>query len=239
MDLLFKYTSEVTLTRALKLLQNNEHEQFKNQIARKMRGLLILKDTIAKQKGHSKLEIYSGAKMICRCCDANPRRLIRLFKILLADIPDIEENKLKTPILSKKKQSEILLRFSTSILERSQSEEKIGPSLYQIMSIIGNYMHDYIHNQKLETEQISSIEVTYTIPDLYWEIIEKAVAYGLLCPNIKADKTEILPYKSGVYRIAYVLCPYFKLLPRKGTSRSLMSILSKYEPQQLNIFNSN
>ena len=60
-----------------------------------------------------------------------------------------------------------------------------------------------------------------------WNLIERAVDNGLLYPNIKWNNFKIMPIKSGEFRLAYVLTPYFKLLPRRGDTRSLNTILNQ------------
>jgi hypothetical protein len=227
MQLFYKHTSEKTLVRGINLIQKNKLEQFDHQIGRKMKGLLYLKEIILETKGAKKITIYSGTKMVVRCSDANPRKLIRLFKFLLNEIPNIDRRKISLPILTPTIQSETLLKFSESALKRVQSEEKIGPELFNLINIIGNFMSESIHKEKINTEQISSISIPSDIPDHLWNIIERAVDNGLLYPNIKWNNSKIMPIKSGEFRLAYVLVPYFKLLPRRGDCRSLNSILNK------------
>ncbi len=241
MQLFYKFTSEKTLVRGLNLIQENKKIQFDDQIGRKMKGLLYLKDAVLNTKGAKKLTIYSGTKMMVRCIDTNPRKLIRLFKFLLNRIPKISNKKLSYPILTPTIQTEILHAFSESALKRVQSEEKIGPELFDIINTIGHFMSDSIHKEKINTEQISSISIPSDISGHLWNIIERAVDNGLLYPNIKWNNSKIMPIKSGEFRLAYVLTPYFKLLPRRGDSRSLSTILRKREtnsesPQQQKLF---
>jgi hypothetical protein len=112
-------------------------------------------------------------------------------------------------------------------LIRVQSEEKIGPELYHLIKKLGNVMKDSIHDGKICTEQSSSITIHSDISDKLWGLIERAVDNGLLYPNFKRKDSNILPIKSGEFRLAYVLSPYFRLLPRRGDSRSLATLIGK------------
>ncbi len=221
MELFYKYADDKTINRAESLLSRQEYKAFNNQIGRKMRGLLYLRDNIANAQGRTKVDVYSGARMVVQCSDGNPRKLIRLFKLLLEANEDknISKSSLMLPM---RKQSDILIGFSTSTLLRIQSEEKIGPSLYALLLKVGGIMHDKIHKAKLSTEQTYSIRIENDIDDETWLMIQKAVDNGLLYPKASSD---IFLYKQGTFRLAYVLCPFFKLLPRKGRSINLNAIL--------------
>jgi hypothetical protein len=227
MQLFYNYTSEKTLARGLQLIYKNKKEDFNNQIGRKMKGILYLKDAVMKTRGAKKLDVYSGTKMVIRCSDANPRKLIRIFKFLLNVIPTIEKKKLSFPMITTTRQSEVLFEFSESALKRVQSEEKIGPDLYNLMNKLGMFMSNSIHGDKINTEQISSITISPDISEQQWILIERAVDNGLLYPNTRWNNSKIMPNKSGEFRLAYVLAPYFRILPRRGDSRKLNTILIK------------
>lgn len=233
MRLFKKYASEPTLKRGFSKINNGELTDFDDQIGRKMKGMLYLKDAVVNSKGAKQLDIYSGTKMMIRCSDANPRKLIRLFKALLNKIPNIPLRKMEIPILTSVIQTQILLQFSDSALKRVQSEEKIGPKLYELINTIGNFMSDSIHKDKINTEQISSIKMPNDINDDLWNLIERAVDNGLIYPNIKRGGSTIMPFKNGEFYLAYALTPNFRLLPRKGVSRNLRSIL-KGEEEHIN-----
>jgi hypothetical protein len=228
MRLFYKYTSDKTLCRGIELINNNRNADFDDQIGRKMKGLLYLKEAVAEASGAKKLTVYSGTRMVVRCSDANPRKLIRLFKFLLNKIPfHIDKRKRKYPLLTPAIQTEVLLEFSESSLKRVQSEEKIGPELYSMINRIGTFMKNSLHSGKINTEQISTISIHSDIGDNWWNLIERAVDNGLLYPNIKWNNAKIMPIKSGEFKLAYVLAPYFKLLPRRGDSRNLKTMLEK------------
>jgi hypothetical protein len=97
------------------------------------------------------------------------------------------------------------------------------------MITLGKYMERSIHSKKIDTEQIASIDIPKDISEHLWRIITKAVENCLLYPSTREFDPDLLPNKSGTFRLAYILSPYFNLLPRKGTSRSLHNMLKNID----------
>ena len=219
--LLRKYASEITLNRAEKLL--NYPNKFSDQIARKIHSALLLRDAIQSKRGHEEITLYSGVSLVVRCGDANPRRLITIFNNLLMEIPSSKYNKHH---LSPRTQSKVLITFSTTTLETIQSEEKYGHELYDFIRDIGDYMNKSLYTQPLSTDQISSIVIDKTISDTQWNLVKAAVGLGLLFPNISTANPNQLPERHGVFRLAYVLAPHFRLLPRKGKPVRISTIIN-------------
>ena len=230
MGLLEKYASESTLKKAKSLLGT---KKFGNQISRKMHGALILRELKDNLAGNMGSDAYGGASMVARCGDANPRRLIRIFnKMILVKWKVINDGSIfrdGTDLrIPQDIQTAALESISSTTLSRTKSEPKIGNKLYDFIVDIGNYMHNHLHNQKLSTDQISSIEIDSRISDDDWENIKCAVGLGLLYPNVKQNKRDELPFKSGSFRLSYILAPYFFLLPRRGKPHKL-STIKKYK----------
>src|SRR5205814_819270 len=73
MQLLTTYASEKTWARATRL---HGTKCFMDEIGRKIHGALLLRQKVAAVHGHHELDAYSGATMVMRCGDANPRRVI-------------------------------------------------------------------------------------------------------------------------------------------------------------------
>ena len=143
MKLLKKLGSSVTVNRAEELLRPPE---FKPTISRKIHGALLLRESFDELKGRAELAIYSGAKMVVRCGDANPRRLIRIFNglILEAKRSMVHQDQM-LPRLSQRAQTRVLRKLSTSYLERVQSEPEVGKQLYDFPKNIGFYMQVEFH----------------------------------------------------------------------------------------------
>jgi len=222
LQLLKKHANDKTVQRADRLAHSAL--QFRDQIARKIHGALLLKEAIQSHKGHEDLDIYSGDSMAIRCGDANPRRLIRIFNSFLLEAKRPDNTVAKK--LSKNTQTRILMAFSTSTLTRIQSEPECGTELYKFLSVIGTYMNRSLHRAQLGTDQVLSFSIDGSISPDHWKLIQRAVGLGLLFPNVSAKNPDHMPEKEGTFHLAYVLSPHFQLLPRRGKSRSLISILS-------------
>lgn len=217
MSLLKRYANVKTQERATRLAGT---AQFKDQIARKMHGALLLRDAVENIKGRLELNVYSGVKMAIHCSDANPRRLIRIFNLFISEA----SKNTKSRSIQPGRQTTLLTAFSRSALSRVQSEPQYGPDLYKFLSTVGDFMRQGLHENLLGTDQISSIEIDKPITDHEWEVIKNAVGLGLLFPNINLNSGDQMPERIGTFRLAYVLAPNFKILPRKGKSVPLSRI---------------
>jgi hypothetical protein len=228
MALLRKHASQETKERAEGLGIGTP--RFMDQIGRKIRPALLLKDRVLSQRGHTELDVYSGATMTIRIGDANPRRLIRLFNSLLLEVPSSAISQpQKTPLLSKKQQTRILIRFSSGTLSRVQSEPEVGRELYEFIRRVGEYMHHSLYEKPVTTDQVSSFRLTSSVEQMYWPLIQHAVALGLLYPNLNTNHPDQLPQKSGTFHLAYVLAPLFRILPRRGKALGLQAVIRRSE----------
>jgi hypothetical protein len=227
MRLLEKYTNRATTIRAKRLLQEDP-DGFKDEISRKIHGALLLREAVEAQVGNRKLDIYSGVEMAIKCGDSNPRRLVRIFNSFLMHLPQ-EGGFNKKPFLSPAKQTQLLLEFSSHALKSSQTLPVCGPRLFQVLKAIGTYMHDFLHKMPLATDIVFSIEIDKDITEPDWTVVERAVQSGYLFPIRNNANPDILPHKEGVFYLAYVLSPYFRLLPRHGHARKYSAVLD-YQP---------
>jgi hypothetical protein len=219
-----KYGNPQTVTRAERLIERPS--DFKDQISRKLRGALFLRDVLEKQRGREELDVYSGATMAIRCGDGNPRRLIRIFNSLLLKVNWAERSgRRKTLLLTAKEQTRILTAVSQSVLTRTQSEPELGPRLFTLLNAIGDFMAFHLSERLLGSDQISSIEIDHNVSDEEWTAVKRAVGLGLLYPNINANNSDEMPDRQGKFRLGYILAPYFRILPRRGKSRPLSSII--------------
>lgn len=218
MTLLKRYANSKTQERADRIANTSK---FKDQISRKMHGVLLLREAVEKTKGRAELDVYSGIKMVISCSDGNPRRLIRIFNSFVLEAT--KEGHFHP--INKRRQTYLLTKFSISSLNRVQSEPVYGQDLFKFLSDIGNFMNLKLHGDYLGTDQISSIEINKPVTDREWYVIKLAVGLGLLYPNINANSGDQMPDRSGIFRLAYVLSPHFKLLPRRGKSVSLNKII--------------
>jgi len=225
--LLREYADDATLERADRL----EPRAFRDQIGRKMRGALILRDAVSHLAGREEIDSYSGENMVIRCSDGNPRRLITLFNALLREMPIEDVAKRRRPSrLRGKAQTRVLRRIATSTLNRVQSEQTHGPGLHRLLVQIGEYMQAQLHKEKLATDQVSSVSIDSGVGASIRDLIKAAVSLGLLYPNLGRQDSDDIPRLDGVFHLGYVLAPHFDLLPRRGKARSLGLMLRKVFP---------
>tara|TARA_R110002051_G_C8738645_1_gene498764 strand:- start:1035 stop:2867 length:1833 start_codon:yes stop_codon:yes gene_type:complete len=239
--LFLKHTGEPTLSRGTNYLKEGSIKKFGDQIGRKMRGLLVLKDEYQKLTGNTNMKIYSGAKTVVGSGDSNPRKLLEIFNEMMKAYEDSQlfknhEKNIKVVIEKDSEykflipsylQNFVLVSIAERELSKSRIEKNIGTGLYDLINEIGDFMKSYIHDKLLTTEQISSIEINSNIDEVTWEVIKRAVQKGLLYPNRNVHNPDEMPYKEGVFHLAFVLSPKFILLPRRGVSRKLGSMISK------------
>ncbi len=221
-ELLRKHADEQTIARADRLVPNPS--EFRNQISRKMHGAIQLREAIQRTTGRDELKVYSGASMIVRCGDANPRRLIRIINSFLVEERWRDGRRIKS--ITQANQTRNLIAFSTTTLSRIQSEPEVGPELFTFIERVGSFMRDSLHNRPISTDQISSFIVDASVSSEHWKLIERAVGLGLLFPNTGQSNPDQMPIRSGTFHLAYVLAPHFRILPRRGRARSLTWILA-------------
>jgi hypothetical protein len=236
LSLFDQHSNAKTREKGRELLRNKQIKKFGDEIGRKMRGLLILKDYELSIKGKQKVELYSGAKTVVNVADANPRKLLGIFNSMLIRVENSLEFKQKQnkffhpfaddPIISAADQNYVLASIADRELNRYRIEKNFGGSLYEFIVGLGEYMHDQIHKSLINTEQISSVEYMATNEEFTWKIIERAVQKGLIYPNINVNNPDEMPYKEGIFHLAFIFAPKFKLLPRKGDSKNLSSIMT-------------
>lgn len=230
LDLIEIHCNEATFTRAKRLF-SDDTDRFNNEIARKLRGILLLRDEYHNRIGSSNTPLYSGTSIISRCSDGNPRRLFRLFNHLL------NGDKTSTKI-TPETQSKRLKSFSYSELEVIKFE-KGGKSAFSFVQTIGFYFKERTLEQKLGSDLPQAITIKGSINDVYWEAIKSAVDLGLMYPVVKKDTNHknLFPSKEGDFCLAGCLAPHFNLFPRVGKAIDIVSILNpKMEDEQLRLF---
>lgn len=237
--LFLKYMNSNYCNRGIELLLTHQSQRFGNQFGRKVRGILLLKDYFQNISGKQNLDIYSGAKTVIAVGDCNPRKLIKIFNEMLIaadkeygdginNIEGVVNKKLPWPLIKASIQHKILATIAEQELNRYKIEKDFGNSLYAFMDSIGQYMSSVIHGKdiKLTTEQVSSVEITLAHDEKYWELIKRAVQKGLLYPNVNYGNPDDMPIREGVFHLAFILSPKFRLLPRRGDAKKIDKILN-------------
>lgn len=223
------YSSDTTKKKGIELLKNKKTKEFGDQFGRKMKSILFLKDYEEKHKGKQNYDLYSGAKAVVNIGDCNPRKLIKIFNEMLQKMDirgGISVNKrVSVPIIPYTVQSLVLATVADQELNRYKIEKNFGPGLYDFIYTVGKYMHNSIHESLVNTEQVSSIEINNSNENIHWKVVERAVQKGLLYPNINGNNPDDMPYLEGVFHLAFILSPKFKLLPRKGDARNIVTMI--------------
>ena len=216
-----EYCDTQTIERAERLVSENK-QLFESSVVRKLRGVLILKDSFQRYKGNASPLIYSGYSLVVRCADGNPRRLLRIFNYLFSK--NIETDVELKP-LSSNEQGSKLKEFSYSELD-SLNLEIEGKKSFDLFTKIGRFLKDKLHTDKINTDMYNSF--TFDVKnDEVWNSIEKAVDLGLIYPNFSdKDNDNKMPNRIGRFTLAFCLAPHFYLMPRKGKSIKLSTILN-------------
>ncbi|ARI05606.1 hypothetical protein QK360_11320 [Pseudomonas aeruginosa] len=218
LNLIDKYANENTRRRARDLFGT---KKFDDEVGRKLKGALLLRDLASSHRGNSRTVAYSGYEMVIRCSDGNPRRLISL----LNSFYNANEDGVGFKPIPSSTQDRILRLYSFDEYKRMISEPNQGERIYGILSLIGKFFRDSLHNQKLSTDIRLCFKFNLKDKDA-WSVIEEAIGLGLVRPIVERSDYETLPYMSGVFRLSYILSPHFDLLPRRGKDVALSTILS-------------
>lgn len=216
-----EYCDTRTIERAKRLLSEDE-ALFESSVVRKLRGILTLKDSFQSYRGNASPLIYSGYSLVVRCADGNPRRLLRIFNYLFSK--NIEAN-VELKSISQTEQGSKLKEFSYSELD-SLNLEIEGKKSFDLFTKIGRFLKDKLHSDKINTDVYNSF--TFDVEnDEVWNSIEKAVDLGLIYPDFSnKDNDNKMPNRRGRFTLAFCLAPHFYLMPRKGKSIKLSTILN-------------
>lgn len=222
MNLLREYANVNFLSRAEKKnASDGQSVSFMDSIGRKVKGALLLRRDYDNRKGHEKSDLYSGARMIIKCADGNPRVFIRILKKLISSAEKPENGAWQ---VKQKLQEELLRGLAENFLNQIKSYQNVGPELYQIVIKLGGYMQCCLYKRQLTGDVVGSFSVDEPDKTDYEaiDLLKSAVRYGVIKPNDSGK----LNYGgnatlAGDYHLSYTFCPYFRTLPRKGTCVSL------------------
>lgn len=234
MALVKKYASEKTLARVRRL--QSSPKDFGDQAGRKLSGALRLRRAVEDAQG-GELDIYHGASMYIRCTDYNPRRMVQLFGQLLEavnyQLPGPETRK-RPPYMSKNLQNRVLEEYSAAVLRRARAIKGVGYDLQRMIEHIGTYMKDQLHAKAMTTDQVFSVAVGADVPSGLVRVLQAAVGYGFLYPEVnkRPHRTDEDPLpeigeETAELHLAYALAPLFRILPRRGEPRDLLSVLGQ------------
>jgi len=230
LGLIESHCNPATKERAKRLHATNLN-RFNDEIARKLRGILLLREEYHNRVGSSSTPLYSGTSILSRCSDGNPRRLFRLFNHLL-------NGNGKTTKITPEIQSKRIKSFSYSELEVIKFE-KGGKMSFEFLQMIGSFFKERTLEVKLGSDLPQAIKLPNSIEDKTWEAIKSAVDLGLMYPVMKKDSNHknLFPIKEGTFCLANCLAPHFNLFPRVGKAIDLFNVMSpKKGNKQLGLF---
>jgi hypothetical protein len=200
---------------------------FANQVGRRLRGTIELRLALQSRPGHQTPDIYAGSQMFVRCADGNPRRIIRLFKAMLERSPirDNREVKNGRPLVPPNAQTEVMIAFSAESLLRARAEEQIRFEVFDLVNAIGRFANASTYADRIGTDAVTTVRVDSRVSDRTWAAVMRACDLGLLYANVGWNNPDQWPIRSGYFHLAYVLAPHFRVLPRRGRSRSLALVI--------------
>ena len=230
MKLLEKYGNGQLVNRAKSMLEmGGADRRFMDSVARKVRGALLLRDNKEKIRGNGKSELYSGAKMIVRCSDGNPRLFIRILNSLITLVNNGQS-------VEARRQEGVLVSLGENFLNQIKSYQNIGPTLYVVARNIGNQFKDRFYSQQLGSDVVGSFEIDEPSAgdNDAKHLLQVAIQYGILKPN----NLDIVKYGAksplaGRYHLSYIFSPYFRMLPRKGYAVHIRTIMDFKEAKSL------
>jgi hypothetical protein len=208
----------------------HDPRRFGDEIARKVRGVLALREATSEVKGNAGLEIYCGSLLALRCSDANPRKLIQIVNKMVTEGQwriDMVNGSWRTTTIKPAEQTRIFKALAQTELLKPRSEPEVGEQLYELVNTIGQSLARSLHDEPITSDQYLSVDVGSDVTDTEWIAITKLVDLGILYPNIRLRDPNPMPFKEGSFRFSFFLCPHFNLLPRRGRSRSLRELLRK------------
>lgn len=225
MSLLREYANESFLSRAEAQLDAEAgNGKFMDSIGRKVKGALLLRDDSDKRVGHKKSALYSGARMVIKCADGNPRVFIRILKNLLKTI----SSDFAVLRVNPSKQEDVLRGLAENFLNQIKSYQNVGQDLHKIVVKLGNYISRCLYGRKLTGDIVGSFSIAEPAHDdeKSLDLLKAAVRYGVIKPNdsvkVNYGGNTII---AGDYHLSYTFCPYFRTLPRKGTTVSLRNLV--------------
>lgn len=197
--------------------------RFGDQIIRKMKPAVVLREKRLTVKGNTAPDYYSGASMVVLCADGNPRRMVRIFNALLRTNEWKRRGKAKR--ITKATQHKVLVQRSDTDLERIRPAGRSGQKTYDLLRKIGITFHRRLHDSPISSDTYGTFVVDEASFAQLREQIQLAVARGLLHPLQGEASRDSLPSHSGKFRLSYILVPRFEILPRRGRSISIRSVL--------------
>lgn len=185
----------------------------------------------SKLRSRKTATLYSGAEVLYKICDGNPRWLIGIVNSILSksfdrskglSIGDIQVEVLHETsiqfmnVISNIPITPIKTRFKTYTLE-------------DIIELIGSNFNNEILGPTFKMDPKGSLKVdesSFLIPDPFIELLEKAVYQGALILLDSNQSVFDFEVRGRKFRLAYMLAPLFKLPLRTYGTVNLSTFFS-------------
>ncbi|MCM2296602.1 hypothetical protein [Rhodoferax sp.] len=222
MEQLRKYGNTSTIERAERLKGT---KKFGSEIYRKLAGAITLRTALDEKKGNSKLTVYSGEQMVVRCCDGNPRRLVRVINLLVQRAVRLD-GKIHLPI-DPAIQNEVLEETARDVLARTPSEPPFGDLTAKYINAIGAYMGWLFSSsqRRLGSDQVTSVTIKAADGEDAQHFIKQAIQLSLMTPSNNVPMKTPDQVCEGDFHLAFLFAPLFKILPRRNEVVRLPKVL--------------
>lgn len=212
-------------TRATKdTVKTDVRRRISDELIRKLKPLVRLRELVRARVGARKGRAYSGMTMVLACTDGNPRILIRTFKALFPDLRVMASDPSKVKPVPAERQNEVLEVTSERFWNSIWAVPDVGPNLSLLIGRLGEDFYRRLHVEPIGTDAFASVTVSTSDADIM-PLIKQAVAWGFMYPHFKDEKRPALPATEGEFRLSYTLAPKFSILPRRGRSVPLRTII--------------
>ena len=196
--------------------------QIKKPIIDKLAPIFYLREVYKRKKGRYTPGWYAGASMVRRVAQGNPRIFIRIMNELYNGA------KGSSLPLSLKKQSKIILNFSDSFCNETQTLERSGPEAKRHLEYIAQTLHAHTHDSKLVQSGVSFrlADNTNLLKHKLW--IEKSIAFSRLIVDDNSLKTQIT--NETVFHMAHIFAVKYWLPMRTHASPIKLILQENMEP---------
>lgn len=212
-------------TRATKeSVKAEARRRMSDELIRKLKPLVRLRELVRARIGARNGTAYSGLSMVLACTDGNPRILIRTFKALFPDLGAVASDPDRVKPIAAHRQNEIMEVISERFWNSIWAVPESGPVLSRLIGLLGEDFYRRLHVDPIGTDAFASVTISDSDADIM-PFIKQAVAWGFMYPHFKDEKRPALPATEGEFRLSYTLAPKFSILPRRGRSVPLRSII--------------
>lgn len=184
-------------------------------------------------KPRMNIPFYFGKEILCDFSEGNPRLAIRIMNKMISSYVENGNLEIRTQSLIFRDLAEDMMRFYEHY---PNAEVDILPSkkysLGKLLKSIGDFFRSNLYVEPFSDVSKNTFYIDSQVPSKIIDLVNTGIELGAI---MKVDSPD---EKNYVYKLAYVLYPYFSLPRRLLTTKpeKLSSILDKdIKDNQLNI----